>query len=346
MENVVQQNANAPIIIFAGKCDTQSLAGLFPDYNIINIETGAELLKWLAEADNFPDLFVIDTKTPLAESKPDKLSVQLYGRQLCKTLKIDHRAKETPIILLVNRELSDEEIVELLEVGAIDSVREDQVKTLAHKIGIQVTKRISHKQLLKTREELVRIIGRAVEYKNTEAALHVTKTARYAKEIALAYGVDQEECELIYLAAPLHDIGNVIIPAEILYKKGDFTARERKIMKEHTLAGWKLLSGQTPLIILAKEIALNHHERWDGSGYPRGLKAGAIPLAAQIVALADVFEALTSDRLYRGKWSVDMATEGIKKSAGVEFDQKIVAAFLKARPKFLEIHDSFAKRQE
>lgn len=184
-------------------------------------------------------------------------------------------------------------------------------------------------ELEEARLELLERLAWAVEYKDDESGQHPRRVGARAGRIAEALGLDVEETERIRLAAPLHDVGNIAIPDAILLKPEPLELWEAELMRSHTLVGSQLLGGSSsPVLQVAEAIALSHHERWDGGGYPEGLMAESIPLPARIVAVADTFDALSYDRPYRDAWPAEKATEEIRRNAGRHFDPRVVRAFL------------------
>jgi two-component system, response regulator RpfG len=178
------------------------------------------------------------------------------------------------------------------------------------------------------KETLMRL-ARAGEYKDYDTALHLQRMSLYSRAIADAIGLSEEEAEVIELAAPLHDIGKIGIPDSVLLKKDVLDDQEQKLMRRHPVIGYEILQ-DSPSKYLQKgsEIALAHHERFDGRGYPYALKGQDIPLSARIVAIADVFDALTSIRPYKEAWSIDKALEYISEESGKHFDPALVTAML------------------
>ena len=169
--------------------------------------------------------------------------------------------------------------------------------------------------------------------------------SQYAELIALSYGLSEKRADMILWASPMHDIGKIGIPDAVLLKPGKLTEEEWTLMKTHCEIGSHLLSGSnSETLQLAEQIALTHHERWDGTGYPEGLKGDAIPLEGRIVAVADVFDALTSERPYKSAWSYNDAVAEIKKCAGSHFDPKVVDAFLDALPGIKAIAKAFGHK--
>jgi putative two-component system response regulator len=177
--------------------------------------------------------------------------------------------------------------------------------------------------------EILERLARAVERRDDGTGHHVARVASLSARLARTLGLHDDEVRLISRAAALHDVGKISVPDSILLKPGRLDASQLERMRTHTVEGAAILSG-THLAVLhtAEEIALTHHERWDGSGYPNGLETNAIPLSGQIVALADVFDALTHDRPYKPAWSVPRALMEIERGRSTHFDPKLVDAFL------------------
>ncbi len=179
-------------------------------------------------------------------------------------------------------------------------------------------------------DEIVAMLARAAGYKDRETPMHTVRMACYCAIIAHHMGLSEDACADIRLAAPMHDIGKVGLRDEVLQKRGFLSEEERRHMAEHTRIGHAILSGaRSSVLKLAAEIALTHHERWDGSGYPQGLMGEQIPLAGRIAAVADVFDALTSARPYKGAWTLNNAFNYLQEHAGEHFDPDCVAAFLR-----------------
>ena len=178
------------------------------------------------------------------------------------------------------------------------------------------------------RLETLQRLALAAEYRDDDTHQHTERVGHSAALIAVALGLPREEVELIRLAAPLHDVGKLAISDTILLKPGRLTSSEYLLLQSHAQAGANLLAGSTSRVLqLAEEIALSHHEHWDGHGYPHRLAAEQIPLSGRIVAVADVFDALTNDRPYKRAWALDDALAEISRQAGNQFDPQVVAAF-------------------
>jgi PAS domain S-box-containing protein len=185
------------------------------------------------------------------------------------------------------------------------------------------------RELVEARAETLQRLAVAAEYHDDETAQHTRRVGVSSAEIATRLGLDAEEVGLIGEAAPLHDVGKLAIPDRILLKRGKLSPQEYEVMKTHAALGARVLSGSNaPVLRMAAVIAVSHHERWDGAGYPLGLAGEAIPLVGRVVAVADVFDALTHSRPYKPAWSNGMAVAEIEREAGRQFDPRVVTAFL------------------
>jgi CRP-like cAMP-binding protein len=180
--------------------------------------------------------------------------------------------------------------------------------------------------------EIVHRLGQVAESRDPETGRHITRMSRVCAHLGKAVGMSPADCETLLHAAPMHDIGKVAVPDSILHKPGPLDDVERERMRLHTTVGSEILSGsRSPIVQMAEEIALTHHERWDGSGYPRGLRGEEIPLVGRICAVGDVFDALISVRSYKHAWSVDDALEELQSQAGKLLDPEVVAALMSVR---------------
>lgn len=198
--------------------------------------------------------------------------------------------------------------------------------------NLQLEERVSERtrELEAARLEILDRLARAAEYRDDDTGQHTQRVGRVAARLAQVLARPQEEVELLRRAAPLHDIGKIGVPDSILLKEGRLTEQEWAVMEEHTRIGADILSGSRfPLLRMAEEIALVHHERWDGTGYPAGLRGDAIPLVGRVVAVADVFDSLTHARPYKPAWSVKEALAEIESTAGSHFDPAVVEALLR-----------------
>jgi putative two-component system response regulator len=185
------------------------------------------------------------------------------------------------------------------------------------------------RELEEARVEILQRLSDAAEYRDDDTGQHTKRVASLAVAIGRSLGLDHNTLELVRWSAPLHDVGKIGIPDSVLLKPGRLTESEMEVMKSHTTIGARILmGGQSPLVQMAESIALNHHEKWDGSGYPRKLSGDQIPLEARLVAVADVFDALTHARPYRAAWSIEDTRVEIQRGSGAHFDPRIVEIFL------------------
>lgn len=250
-------------------------------------------------------------------------------------------------VLVLTAELTSETRNKALTAGAKDFLTKpfDQIEAL-QRIHNILEVRILHKQVLQqnveletrvkertlelenSRLEIIRRLGLAAEYKDNETGNHVLRMSLFSQMLARAVGLSEEDSEMILHAAPMHDIGKIGIPDRVLLKPGKLDSEEWAIMQSHVEIGVELLSGSdVPLMVMAKNIAATHHERWDGSGYPAGLSGENIPIEGRICALCDVFDALTSERPYKNAWPVREAMDHIRSQSGNHFDPKLVEKF-------------------
>jgi putative two-component system response regulator len=223
-------------------------------------------------------------------------------------------------------------IENLLHVGLL------QTELRGHNLALEQQVRERTEDLLDARIEILERLALAAEYRDDDTGEHTKRVGRTSALIARALYLDQEQIELIEQAAPLHDVGKIGVSDQILLKPGKLTPEEFQLMKAHVTVGSFILSGsRSPMLQMAERIALTHHEWWDGSGYPSGLSGAEIPLGGRVVAVADVFDALTHDRPYKAAWPVDRAVAEIRRLGGLQFDPRLVEAFE------LLNHDSLVK---
>lgn len=299
------------------------------EYRLLFAEDGHGALRLVREEQ--PDLILLDVMMP-----------GMSGYEVCKNLKKDPKYAGIPVIFVTALSDSANEHAGL-ELGAVDYIGKP---FNPHIVKARVRTHLSlvrAEEVLETRLQIVHALGRAAEYKDNETGLHVVRMSHYARIIARAMGFADHQAEELLHAAPMHDIGKIGIPDSILRKPGRLTEEEWDIMRRHTLIGARIL-GDHPsgLLRLARSIAMCHHEKWDGSGYPNGLAGEAIPLEARIVAIADVFDALTSERPYKKAWSVDDAVGLISKESGKHFDPAVVSAFMSCLPEILAVRERWA----
>jgi putative two-component system response regulator len=186
----------------------------------------------------------------------------------------------------------------------------------------------SYQALESSHLDTIRRLAIAAEFKDNDTGKHIVRMSRFSSMIARAYGQDEKYCNLLEQASPMHDIGKIGIPDNVLKKPGKLTEEDWVLMRKHSEYGANILSGSdVPVLQMAEEVALGHHEKFDGSGYPSNLKGLQIPLSARIVALADFFDALTMDRCYRPAFSDEKALTMVEENSGTHFDPSVVKAF-------------------
>lgn len=278
-----------------------------------------------------PDLIVLDVMMP-----------GLSGYEVCTALKQDPWTAAIPVIFITALNDAASEHAGL-ELGAADYISKP---FNPHIVRARVRTHLSlvqTEEVLTTRLQIVHSLGRAAEYKDNETGLHVIRMSHYARIVAVALGYSKQDADDLLHAAPMHDIGKIGIPDTILSKPGRLTDEEWVIMRQHTTIGARIL-GDHPsgLLRQAASIALHHHEKWDGSGYPGGLAGEDIPLSARIVAASDVFDALTSERPYKRAWRVNDALTLIRGESGTHFDPRVVSAFLDNTNEILCIREQWA----
>ncbi len=224
----------------------------------------------------------------------------------------------------------------MLEVRFMHNQLRDQKQHLEYEVKRRT------KALEDTRLGIIQRLGRVAEYRDNETGMHVIRMSKYCELMAQESGMSESECWGLFNATPMHDVGKIAIPDEIILKEGPLDEAEWEIMKTHTLLGAELLDGYDyGVLALARSLALTHHEKWDGSGYPQGLKAEEIPLDTRILKICDVFDALTSKRPYKEAWSVEEAMKEIEAGTGSHFEPDLVGQFKNILPEILSIREEF-----
>jgi len=297
------------------------------------------------------DLIILDLNMPHMDGYEVMRQLHALGRD------------DLPPILILTAQHDQEHRVRALKGGAHDYVTKPfAVDELLARVRNLLQVQLYHKsmrgrnqwleervqertrELYDTRLQIVRRLGRAAEFRDNETGLHIVRMSKMSVALGEACGMSSEACELLLNASPMHDIGKIGIPDQILLKPGKFEPHEWEIMQTHTTIGGEILSGDdSELLSMARVIALSHHEKWDGSGYPNCLAGEDIPLVGRVVALADVFDALTSVRPYKKAWSVDAAMEYMDANRGKHFDPHLVDLFRTRLPDILAIKDNFAE---
>ncbi len=313
------------------------------DIEVIGFDHARNALDWLA--DHRADLIISDYRMPVINGVefirkvrclPGYESTPIMMITVVSEKTVRYEALDAGATAFLTRPIDQIECRtscrNLLKIQEQQSIIQDKADWLARQVEV-ATMQIAARE----RETLLRL-GKAGEYRDEDTGNHVIRMARYARAIAEDLGLSDEECSDIEFAAPMHDIGKIGIPDQVLLKPGKFVAQEWDTMKQHTSIGHNILSdSQSRYIQMGAVIALNHHEKFDGSGYPAGLKGTEIPLVARIVAVADVFDALVSERPYKKSWSHQQALDYIHDQSGKHFDPQCVQAFFNRLDDIMQI---------
>ncbi len=320
------------------------LRAALEDQYDLKVALNGERALSIAAADPAPDLVLLDIMMP-----------GMDGYEVCRRLKAAERTRRVPVIFVTALNDTEDE-TQGFAVGAVDYITKpvsppivqarvaNHLKLYDQERHLEDLVRQRTKDLDRTRLEIIRRLGRAAEYKDDETGLHVIRMSHYARLLAKAAGMSEDAAEIIFHAAPLHDIGKIGMPDRLLQKTSDLTSEEWKLMRTHPTVGAGIIGKhENELLDTARIVALTHHEKWDGSGYPRGLKGEQIPLAGRIVAVADVFDALTSERPYKDAWTVDAAVAYLKEQSGKHFDPDLIERFLSHLPEITRIQEQYSE---
>ena len=297
---------------------------------VVSMESAVEALAWCET--NTPDLVFTDYMMP-----------DIDGLEFIRRLRLREDMREIPVVVVTTADVKEVR-QQALDLGAIDFLTKpvDGHELMARARNLLALRKSQLTLHDRAAEELVMRLSKAAEYRDPETGAHIERMARYSALIARRMGMDTEDVERLELAAPMHDVGKVGIPDMILLKPDRLSETEFSIMKQHAAYGWEILKDSSSrLVRLAAEIAKSHHEKFDGSGYPAGLAGEAIPVEGRIVAVADVFDALTSTRPYKTPWPVDKAVEFLKEQRGRHFDPVCVDSFLACMDDVMRIKAEF-----
>jgi putative two-component system response regulator len=294
-----------------------------------------------------PDLILLDVEMPGKS-----------GHDVCALLKTDPATAPIPVIFITGRSDPKDE-AKGFAVGAVDYVAKPLSPPIVlARVGAQLALtdqrlQLEHlvaertRELQEARTQLIERLARALSYREGGLSGRPLRVAQYARLISEAAGGRAETCELIAQAAPLADIGKLGVPEVVLRNADQYSTRDWEEMRRHCEIGAEIIGEhRDPLLAAARAIALTHHERWDGSGYPKGLKGDAIPMVGRIVAIADAFEAMTATQRRRQPMSVEEAARVIVAEAGKQFDPTLTEAFKKALPKISEVRKSIRDELE
>jgi len=281
-----------------------------------------------------PDLILLDVMMP-----------GMSGYEVCAALKADPALAAVPVIFVTALNDTADEL-EGFEAGAVDYITKPVSPPIVRARVRTHLSLVRMEELRASRLEIVQRLGLAAEYKDNETGLHVIRMSHFARILGLAAGMTEAEADDLLHAAPMHDVGKIGIPDRVLLKPGPLDADEWHIMQGHALIGAEIIGQHDHgVLALARNIALTHHEKWDGSGYPNGLAGAAIPLEGRICAIADVFDALTSVRPYKKAWTEEEALDFLVKQKGRHFDPVLVDLFLEQMPAIRAIRTRWAEQE-
>lgn len=300
------------------------------DYNLIFATSGEQVFQRVQEYDF--DLILLDI-----------VMHPMDGFEVCKRLKSDPKTVNIPIIFLSARN-DTESLMEGFKVGGIDFITKP---FNAHELKARVKTHLELKcyhdhEVEETQKEIILTMGNICEFKSVETGNHIKRVAEISQVLAKLSGLDDKTAHEIKWASAMHDMGKVVIPDAILNKPGKLTPEEFEIIKTHATAGYELLKHSTKkLLQCAAIIAHEHHEKWDGSGYPRGLKNEEIDIRGRIVAVADVFDALVNKRCYKDAWNFEETKKYMIENKGKHFDSRLIDIFFENEKIFLGIQERY-----
>ncbi len=293
-------------------------------YHLAFAKNGKEAL--IAAQKHQPDLVLLDIMMP-----------EMDGYEVCTRLKENPSFLLTPVIFVTAMDDIENE-AKGFDAGAVDYITKPVSPSVVLARVATHLSLVHTGELERVQKEAIAMLGKAGHYNDTDTGVHIWRMADYAAAMARAAGWSEENVELIRNAAPMHDTGKIGIPDEILKAPRKLLPQEWIVMKRHTEIGYEILTkGHTRLFKLAAEIALNHHEKWNGAGYPAGLQGEQIPESARITAIADVLDALTMERPYKQPWTLEEALEEIKKSSGQHFDPHLIKLLAQIEPQIRNI---------
>ena len=320
---------------------------LVEDYEVKIATSGAQAIEIVSN--DRPDLILLDIMMP-----------EMDGYEVCRRLQTDPNSQNIPIIFVTAKDEASDE-AKGFEMGAVDYITKPvstpivkaRVKThlmlKAAKEDLQNQNAILDQKIKKRRMELkasqleaVERLGLASEYRDEETGFHIKRISECCRLIGIRLGFSTDENETFAIASTMHDIGKIGIPDHLFSKPDKLTEEEWVIMKTHTTIGHQILSGSTSEILqVAAVIALTHHEKWNGEGYPHRLKGEEIPLIGRIVCVCDMFDNLVSKRPYKDSWSIEDSLKEIRKERGVSFDPKLVDIFIQLGPQLTKVLDLY-----
>jgi putative two-component system response regulator len=317
--------------------------GLKHEYHI-RVALDGEKGVQLTYSKEVPDLILLDVLMP-----------KMDGYAVCEAIRRYPPTRHVPILFLTS--LADEfSTLRAFELGANDFIAKPicprvlGVRVQAHLALSNHQRDLEHKVRERTHEieglqlNIIQCLSRAAEFRDNETGMHVIRMSHYARALALSAGVGEAAARMLLNAAPMHDVGKIGIPDHILLKPGRLDEAEFELIRQHPLIGAEILGRHgSELMCMARTVALAHHEKWDGSGYPFGLRAEEIPFEGRIVAVADVFDALTTARPYKNAWPVEEALAYLQAERGKHFEPRLIDHFVEILPEILAIKEEYAE---
>jgi len=324
---------------------------LRPHYTALAATDGQKALDILAKRPDV-DLILLDIMMP-----------GMDGYEVCRRLKGDPLQAHIPVIFLTALNATEDERL-AFEAGGVDFINKPfQPETLLARVGTHMRLHAHERRLDRlvrertaalegktieleaTRLQVIHQLGRAAEYKDDDTGTHVIRMSHYSRLLAEAAGLSTDRVDLLFKASPMHDIGKLGIPDAILKKPGKLTEEEFAVMQKHPAIGAGIIGNQkSELLDCARVVALTHHEKWNGKGYPRGRSGEDIPIEGRIVAIADVFDALTSERPYKQAWTVERTIEVMQKDTGSHFDPTLMPLFIERLPEILAVKEHYSEK--
>jgi putative two-component system response regulator len=310
----------------------QILKQILQDHYLLLFATDGKKALQISREQN-PDLIMLDVRLP-----------EINGYEVCATLKREAQTAKIPVIFV--SALSDEtDETHGFEVGGIDYITKPVSPAIVKARVATHLSLVRTDELHETRLQIIQRLGRAAEYRDNETGLHVIRMSHFSRLLALAAGFSEPQADELFHAAPMHDVGKIGIPDHILLKPGPLDEHEWNIMRRHPEIGAEIIGEHdSPLLRAASIIAQTHHEKWDGSGYPNRLKGDEIPLIGRIVAVVDVFDALTTERPYKKAWTVDEALALLQRESGRHFDPELINLFIKILPEIMQVMQRWAEK--
>ena len=329
----MSNTTNRPLILAVDDeaSNLQLLRQILQDhYRLLFAKDGARALE-LARQER-PDLVLLDVMMP-----------GMSGYEVCASLKANPDTAAIPVIFVTALTDTADEL-EGFEAGAVDYITKPVSPPIVRARVRTHLSLVRMEELRATRLEIVQRLGLAAEYKDNETGLHVIRMSHFSRILGIAAGMSEVEADDLLHAAPMHDVGKIGIPDRILQKPGPLDPDEWKVMQSHVTIGAEIIGEHGGgMLALAAQIALTHHEKYDGSGYPNGLRGEDIPLVGRIVAIADVFDALTSKRPYKKAWTEDEALTFLREQKGRHFDPALVDLFLEQMPAVRAVQQRWAE---